>query len=117
MNSIIQEYYPIFQMYQSLREQLMDSLTDEDLAYSPGGDNMTLGFRRDIMQVEEYADGFATEYGYEFDIDTGPKTWAEHRDYAEFFTGVDPAPARAALEARALPKGALVEIEAVAKAD
>jgi hypothetical protein len=31
MNSIMNEYYPTFQMYQALRDQLLTLLTDEDL--------------------------------------------------------------------------------------
>ena len=43
MNSIMEGYYPIFEQYQSLRNQLMALLSDENLGYSPGGDNKTLG--------------------------------------------------------------------------
>ena len=35
MNSIMDEYYPTFRMYQALRTQFMDSLTDDDLATVP----------------------------------------------------------------------------------
>jgi hypothetical protein len=43
MNSLIENYYPTFELYQSLRMQLMDILTDEDLMFHPGGENTTLG--------------------------------------------------------------------------
>ena len=43
MNSIMTEYYPTFRMYQALRTQLMDNLTDDDLGYTPGGANLPLG--------------------------------------------------------------------------
>lgn len=43
MNRIIQQYYPMFEMYQALRGQLMASLADEQLAFTIGGDNPTLG--------------------------------------------------------------------------
>lgn len=43
MNSIMTEYYPTFRMYQALRTQLMDSLRDDDLGYTPGGANLPLG--------------------------------------------------------------------------
>lgn len=43
MNSMMAEYYPMFKMYQALRTQLMDSLTDDDLRYTPGGANLPLG--------------------------------------------------------------------------
>lgn len=43
MNSIISDYYDTFEMYQALRNQLMVALTDEDLAFNPGGNNQSLG--------------------------------------------------------------------------
>lgn len=43
MNSEIEKFWGHFEMYKMLRPQLLDILTDEDLSYSPGGDNMTLG--------------------------------------------------------------------------
>ena len=43
MNSILADYYPTFRMYQALRTQLMDSLSDDDLGYTPGGANLPLG--------------------------------------------------------------------------
>ena len=43
MNSILTDYFPMFQMYQALRTQLMDSLRDDDLGYTPGGANLPLG--------------------------------------------------------------------------
>ena len=54
MNSIMQEYYPVFEMYQALRNQLMELLTDADLEYSPGGENMRLkvfGASLGILQI------------------------------------------------------------------
>ena len=43
MNSILTDYFPMFRMYQALRTQLMDSLSDDDLGYTPGGANLPLG--------------------------------------------------------------------------
>ncbi len=43
MNSIMTEYYPTFRMYQALRSQLMDFVSDDDLGYTVGGDNPPLG--------------------------------------------------------------------------
>ncbi|NOK59866.1 MAG: hypothetical protein GFH27_549291n58 [Chloroflexi bacterium AL-W] len=43
MNSFAKDYMPIFQAVQSLRGQLMDCLTDEDLRYELPGNNPTLG--------------------------------------------------------------------------
>jgi hypothetical protein len=62
MNSIIQNYYPVFQMYQALRDQLMDILTDADLSYRLPGENPTLGFLcREIGETEvSYIQSFKT---------------------------------------------------------
>lgn len=43
MNSEIKKFWSHFEMYKTLRPQLLDLLSDADLAFSPGGDNMTLG--------------------------------------------------------------------------
>jgi uncharacterized damage-inducible protein DinB len=62
MNSIVERYYPIFQEYQALRQQLMESLSDEDLGYQPGGENPTLGaLCREMGEVEvAYIESFKT---------------------------------------------------------
>jgi uncharacterized damage-inducible protein DinB len=62
MNSIMREYYPMFQMYQDLRDQMMAILTDEDLAFRPGGENPALGaLCREIGEVERaYIESFKT---------------------------------------------------------
>lgn len=53
MNSFMSEQYPLFEMYQALRRQLLEILTDEDLKYSPGGENLTLGaLCREIGETE-----------------------------------------------------------------
>ena len=43
MNSIMADTYPTFELYQSLRDQLMAILSDDDLAYQPGGATPALG--------------------------------------------------------------------------
>jgi hypothetical protein len=62
MNSIIRDYYPVFEMYQALRNQLLEILTDEDLSYRAGGANPTLGFLcREIGETEQaYIQSFKT---------------------------------------------------------
>ena len=62
MNSIMQEVYPLFEMYQALREQLMSSITDTDLQVTLGGDNVTLGaLCKEIGEVEyAYIQSFKT---------------------------------------------------------
>lgn len=60
MNRIIIEQYGLFRLYQRLREQLLASLTDEELRFTPGGDNPTLGFLCvEIGETEQaYIDSF-----------------------------------------------------------
>jgi uncharacterized damage-inducible protein DinB len=62
MNSIITEYWPLFAMYQSLRAQLMEILSDEDLRFTLGGDTPTLGaLCKEIGETEQsYIDSFHT---------------------------------------------------------
>ena len=43
MNSIVKEYYPMFELYQSLRGQMMSILNDSDLNFTLGGNNKKLG--------------------------------------------------------------------------
>ena len=53
MNSIMQDYWPVFEMYQAIRGQILSVLTDEDLAFSPGGANPPLGMLcREIGETE-----------------------------------------------------------------
>jgi hypothetical protein len=56
------EYYPTFQLYQAMRDQLMAILGDADLGYSPGGANPRLGdLCRTIGEVEAaYIQSFKT---------------------------------------------------------
>jgi DinB superfamily len=62
MNSIMTDYFPTFQLYQAIRDQLMETLTDSDLGYTPGGANPPLGaLCREIGEVERaYIDSFKT---------------------------------------------------------
>jgi hypothetical protein len=62
MNRLMQEYYPTFEMYQALRSQLMEIVKDEDLMYTPGGANPTLGtLCREIGETEHaYIQSFKT---------------------------------------------------------
>lgn len=43
MNSEVAKFWGHFEMYKMLRPQLLEILSDEELDYSPGGDNMTFG--------------------------------------------------------------------------
>jgi uncharacterized damage-inducible protein DinB len=67
MNTIMESYYPVFRLYQSLRDQMMDLLEDEDLAFRLGGSNPTLGtLCREIGEVQHcYIESFRT---FEMDL-------------------------------------------------
>jgi len=63
MNSIMTGYFiPAFQLYQAIRPALMETLTDADLDYTPGGANPPLGVLcREIGEVERsYIESFKT---------------------------------------------------------
>ena len=69
MNSIMKEQGPVLEQTQALRNQLMEMLTDEDLGYSPGGENPTLGaLCREMGEVQQaYVSSFQTfelDFGY-----------------------------------------------------
>ena len=64
MNSIVRDHLPAtyFAEYQLLRNQLMDLLADEDLAFRPGGATLALGeLCREIGDIEHsYVEAFRT---------------------------------------------------------
>lgn len=69
MNSLLTNTYPTFRLYQALRAQLMDLLVDEDLRFTPGGENPPLGaLCVEIGEVEHaYIQSFVTfriDFGY-----------------------------------------------------
>ncbi len=43
MNADIKQFWDLNRMYTPLRDELMASLTDDDIAFAPGGENPTLG--------------------------------------------------------------------------
>lgn len=43
MNRYVQEKWPWIEGSHGMRTQLLDSVSDADLAFTPGGENMTLG--------------------------------------------------------------------------
>lgn len=72
MNETIREYYDVFELYQSLRPQLLEILSDRDLAFTPGGANPPLGaLCRDIGEVEQaYIDSLPAgeiDFSYRYD--------------------------------------------------
>ena len=64
MNSIVRDHLPAtyFAEYQLLRNQLMELLTDDDLAFRPGGATFALGeLCREIGDIEHsYVEAFRT---------------------------------------------------------
>lgn len=62
MNSIMTNHYPMFEHYQAIRGQIMESLTDEELTFHPGGENRPLGeLCRKIGETEHsYIQSFKT---------------------------------------------------------
>ena len=62
MNAQIEQFWGHFEMYKMLRPQLLDTLSDTDLAYSPGGNNMTFGeLLVELGETEmNYIDSFKT---------------------------------------------------------
>jgi uncharacterized damage-inducible protein DinB len=43
MNRFMQEQWPMFEATHGMRMELIDTLSDADLAFNPGGQNITLG--------------------------------------------------------------------------
>lgn len=69
MNAIVRDEFDVLHETTHIRHELMNSLTDADLAYKLPGDNPTLGaLCREMGQVEQaYIDGFRTmthEFAY-----------------------------------------------------
>ena len=81
MNQIITQHYPMFQLYQSLRGKLMDLLSDEDLRYTPGGSNPTLGeLCREMGETQHaYIQSFKT-FTQDFSYRNTTPGMAEHVD-------------------------------------
>lgn len=66
------DQYPTLKLYQSLRDQLMAVLSDEDLKFTPGGENPTLGaLCREIGEVQQsYIDSLKNleqDFSYRYD--------------------------------------------------
>jgi len=91
MNSIMTEYYPVFELYQALRNQLMGLLHDDDLGFRPDDHNPTLGaLCREMGEVQHaYIQSFRTfkmDLSYrnqESGLDRSIKrlvAWYEHMD-------------------------------------
>lgn len=62
MNNLVAQYFPIFKLYQAIRGQLLEVLTDADLKYELGGETLPLGVLcKEIGEVQQaYIDSFKT---------------------------------------------------------
>jgi uncharacterized damage-inducible protein DinB len=70
MNRYMQEKWSWIEGTQGIRSQLMDVLSDADLAFSPGGQNMTLGaLCREVGEIE---------YSYIQSLKTFKQDWSYH---------------------------------------
>lgn len=96
MNSLLEEHYNILKMYQSLRDQLMKILTNEDLNFSPGGVNPTLGqLCKELGEVEHaYVQSFKTfkvDLSYRHDDSVATSVTQLIDWYAELDQGLEAA--------------------------
>lgn len=54
MNQFVEQQWSMFEGSHALRDSLLDSLSDADLGFSPGGLNMTLGaLCREMAEIEQ----------------------------------------------------------------
>ncbi len=80
MNSLVESEFPLHET-QSLRYDLMQTLTDSDLAYKLPGDNPTLGeLCREIGEVE---------YSYIQSFKTSKQDWSYRNNEPELATSVE----------------------------
>jgi uncharacterized damage-inducible protein DinB len=74
MNRYMQEKWSWIEGTQGIRSQLMDVLSDADLAFSPGGQNMTLGaLCREVGEIE---------HSYIQSLKTFKQDWSYHNTEA-----------------------------------
>ncbi len=74
MNRYMQEKWPWIEGTHGMRTQLLDILSDADLAFNPGGQNMTLG-----MLLREIGD---IEHSYTQSLQTFKQDWSYHNTEA-----------------------------------
>ena len=80
MNRYMLEKWPWIEGTHGMRSQLLDSLSDADLAFSPGGQNMTLGaLCREMGEVE---------YSYIQSLKTFRQDWSYHNEEADLENSV-----------------------------
>ena len=74
MNRYMQEKWPWIEGTHGMRSQLIDILSDADLPFSPGGQNMTLGAL--LREMGE------TEYSYIQSLKSFKQDWSYHNTEA-----------------------------------
>jgi hypothetical protein len=74
MNRYMQEKWSWIEGIHRMRIELLDTLSDAELAFSPGGDNMTLG-----ALLRESGD---IEYSYNQSLKTFKQDWSYHNTEA-----------------------------------
>ncbi len=80
MNRYMLEKWSWIEGTHGMRSQLLDSLSDADLAFSPGGQNMTLGaLCREMGEVE---------YSYIQSLKTFRQDWSYHNEEADLESSV-----------------------------
>jgi hypothetical protein len=91
MNRFMEEQWPMFEGTHGMRAELLGTLSDADLAFNPGGQNMTLGaLFREMGEIEHsYTQSFKTlkqDFNYrntdpDLDSSTGKiKAWYDKLD-------------------------------------
>jgi len=80
MNSLMTEKWPWIEGTHGMRLQLLDVLDDADLAFSPGGQNMTLG-----ALCREMGE---TEYAYVQSLKTFQQDWSYRAEDVEVASSV-----------------------------
>ena len=82
MNQFMQEQWSMYEGTHAMRTQLLDALTDAELAFNPGGANLTLGgLCRQMGEIE---------YSYVQSLKTLKQDW----DYHTAAAGLDTSVAR-----------------------
>ena len=80
MNRLMQEKWPWIEGSHGMRSQILGILTDADLAFSPGGQNISLGaLCRELGDVE---------YSYIQSLKTFTQDWSYHNTEAGLETSV-----------------------------
>ena len=86
MNADIKQFWDLNRMYTPLRDELMAGLSDADLAFTPGGENPTLGaLCRELGETQHaYVQSFKTfkiDFSYRRDNDAYLGSVAKLRDW------------------------------------